>query len=79
MKLPLVALVVVSGASAAYLIYLGVKSLDIVVSLYTYIHWVMAYFLHPLPKPLSRIYTAIGIALLAAFSYFLALRILPLL
>jgi hypothetical protein len=79
MRIPYMALVALSGVAAAFFIYLGVHAIDIIVSVYTLIYWAAAPFARPLPKPVGYIHTAIGVALLAAFAYFAALRIAALL
>jgi hypothetical protein len=79
MRTPYMALLALSGVAAAFLVHLGVHTIDIVVSVYTLIYWATAPFARPLPKPVGYIHTAIGVVLLAAFSYFAALRIAALL
>jgi len=76
MRRPLTALLALSGAASAFLTYLGTTTVDVVVSTYTLIYWATAPFLRPLPRPVSYVHAAAGAALLAAFAYFAALRIL---
>ena len=79
MRRPLTALLALSGAASAFLTYLGTTTVDVVVSTYTLIYWATAPFLRPLPRPVNYIHAAAGAALLAAFAYFAALRILAVL
>jgi hypothetical protein len=51
----------------------------VVTSVATLLFWVSAPFLRPLPRPLNIAHTAVGVALLVAFAYFAALRILAVL
>jgi hypothetical protein len=76
MRHALVALVALSGIASAFLVYLGATAVDVVVSVYTLVYWATAPFMRPLPRPVNRIHTAIGVALLSAFAYFAALRVL---
>ncbi|MCX8137758.1 hypothetical protein [Pyrobaculum aerophilum] len=79
MRIGYVALIALSGAASAFFIYLGVSTIDVVVSVFTLIYWAVAPFVRPLPKPLGFIHMGIGLVLLAAFGYFAALRILSIL
>jgi hypothetical protein len=79
MKTALTAYLLLSGIAAAFLIYLNVRGIDVVTSVATLLFWASAPFLRPLPRPLDLAHTAIGVALLVAFAYFAALRILAVL
>jgi hypothetical protein len=48
------ALLALSGVAAAFLVHLGVHTIDIVVTVYTLIYWATAPFARPLAKPLCR-------------------------
>jgi hypothetical protein len=79
MRTALTAYLLLSGIAAAFLTYLNVRWIDVVTSLAALLFWVTAPFLRPLPRPLNIAHTAVGVALLVAFAYFAALRILAVL
>ncbi|MCX8137772.1 MULTISPECIES: hypothetical protein [Pyrobaculum] len=79
MRTGYVAMVIISGLFSAFFIYLGVSTIDVVVSVFTLIYWAVAPFVRPLPKPLGLVHMGIGLALLAVFGYFAALRVLSIL
>jgi hypothetical protein len=79
MRTALTAYLLLSGVAAAFLAYLNVSGMDVVTSLAALLFWVTAPFLRPLPRPLNIAHTAVGAALLVAFAYFAALRILAVL
>jgi hypothetical protein len=79
MRTALTAYLLLSGVAAAFLAYLNVRGMDVVTSLAALLFWVTAPFLRPLPRPLNIAHTAVGAALLVAFAYFAALRILAVL
>jgi len=79
MRAALTAYLVLSGITASFLTYLNINWVDAVMSLAALLFWTTAPFLRPLPRPLNIIHTAVGLALLLAFAYFAALRILAVL
>jgi hypothetical protein len=54
MRTPYMALLALSGVAAAFLVHLGLHTIDIVVSVYTLIYWATAPFARPLARPFCR-------------------------
>ncbi|MEM0464163.1 MAG: hypothetical protein QXI18_03760 [Nitrososphaerota archaeon] len=79
MRLPYAVLLVLTGLVAAFMTYVGASGLDLIISVFVLIYWIVALFMTPLPRPLNRVHAALSIILLAIFAYLAAMRILAVL
>ena len=68
-----------TGLTAAFLYYLGVRSMDIYISLYTLIYLATMTMAEPMPRRVRLLNMAIAYGLIAVFTYFAALRIMAIL
>jgi len=79
LKDALITQLTLTGVLTSFLYYLGVRSLDIYLSLYTIIYLASMLLAEPIPRKVRFIRNVISITLVAVFTYFAALRIMAIL
>jgi len=79
LKDALITQLTLTGVLTSFLYYLGVRSLDIYLSLYTIIYLTSMLLAEPIPRRVRLVHNVISIALVAVFTYFAALRIIAIL
>ncbi len=79
LKDALITQLTLTGVLVSFLYYLGVRSLDIYLSLYTIIYLASMLLAEPIPRKVRFIHNVISITLVAVFTYFAALRIMAIL